>query len=574
MAPTAQPHDAGRPHFQSGWEDELQKLQAEVSHFQHAGSGQSPQKPQRRNLRPLLKGTPINNADAGTGKLQGSRAWPARLQKAKRFAAQRWRWQRFRPGVNEDSLCRSTRRIQRAWRELLQHRHLELARQQLLQLAPPSKEVKISPILLQEVRGLPLGETKCAASPDEDVWDEAIFSHYPSVDDMLSERVKQEAGEAVACRKPAVLGLVQRLRKLERHFQLRTRGSAPWRPPCALGESARQNLEEVIRAALDQCRGDIRMQHMLMPALCSLRLTVASSCMHCLELQRASAVLSELEVSLQSAGEFDGLDMLSQRIASRATLLRSRAAWLSGGAVSAEAAARDALQLLQESQDCVFWPPHPWELAACHRIAALSLCRAGRPARALGELQDLGRLLANIPGSLADLLREDVQVLQLEVEVAVDVDLRCADKGNVQSATLQAFVRRADSLLKAATHLPCACRLLALAARLLLLAEMPWYVASGARAEALEDASDRLDEASQVEPHRVLAAQAVCAVLKGDVSGAQAAASIWAESQDSVPARRLVAELQQATPSRRALSQVMVVCLAQGVCTPSAELSS
>eukprot|EP00439_Symbiodinium_sp_Y106_P063527 s2604_g9.t2 len=27
-------------------------------------------------------------------------------------------------------------------------------------------------------------------------------------------------------------------------------------------------------------------------------------------------------------------------------------------------AARDALQLLQESQDCVFWPPHPWELAA------------------------------------------------------------------------------------------------------------------------------------------------------------------------------------------------------------------
>eukprot|EP00439_Symbiodinium_sp_Y106_P060638 s983_g9.t1 len=49
---------------------------------------------------------------------------------------------------------------------------------------------------------------------------------------------------------------------------------------------------------------------------------------------------------------------------------------------------------------------------------------------------------------------------------------------------------------------------------------------------ALEDASDRLDEASQVEPHRVLAAQAVCAVLKGDVSGAQAAASIWAESQD------------------------------------------
>ncbi|CAE7888035.1 unnamed protein product [Symbiodinium necroappetens] len=82
--------------------------------------------------------------------------------------------------------------------------------------------------------------------------------------------------------------------------------------------------------------------------------------------------------------------------------------------------ARDALQLLQESQECVFWPPHPWELAACHRIAALSLCRAGRPARALGELQDLGRLLANIPGSFSDLLREDVQVLQLEVEVAVD----------------------------------------------------------------------------------------------------------------------------------------------------------
>lgn len=370
------------------------------------------------------------------------------------------------------------------------------------------------------------------------------------------------------------MSIVQRLHKLECHFQLRTRGSASWRPPCALGEFARQNIEEVVSAALDLCRGDVRTQHMLMPALCSLRLTVASSCMHYLQLQRASAVLSELELSLQSAGEFGGLDMLSQRIASRATLLRSRAAWLSGGAASAEAAARDALQLLQESQECVFWPPHPWELAACHRIAALSLCRAGRPARALGELQDLGRLLANIPGSFSDLLREDVQVLQLEVEVAVDVDLRCADKGNVQSATLQAFVRRADSLLKVATYAPCACRLLALTARLLLLAEIPWYVASGARAEALEDASDRLDEASQVEPHRVLAAQAVCAALKGNVSGAQAAASMWAESQDSIPARRLVAELQQAVPSRRALSQVMVVCLAKGVCRPSAEPSS
>ncbi|CAE7680929.1 unnamed protein product [Symbiodinium sp. CCMP2456] len=368
MAPTAQPHDASRR-----WEGELQKLQAEVSHFQHAGSKPSPQNPQRRNLRPLLKGTSINNADAGTGKLQ-SRGWPAPLQKAKLFAAQRWRWQRIRPGVNEDSLCRSTRRIQRAWRELLQHRHLELARQQLLQLGPPSK-VRLSPISRQEVHGLPLGETKCT-SPDEDLWDEAIFSHYPSVDDMLSERVKEEARGAVACMEP-VMSIVQRLRKLERHFQLRTRGSAPWRPPCALGDVARQNIEEVVRAVLDLCRGDVRTQHMLMPALCSLRLTVASSYMHCLELQRASAVLSELEGSLQSAGEFGGLDMLSQRIASRATLLRSRAAWLSGGAASAEAAARDALQLLQESQQCVFWPPHPWELAACHRIAALSLCRAG-----------------------------------------------------------------------------------------------------------------------------------------------------------------------------------------------------
>lgn len=382
------------------------------------------------------------------------------------------------------------------------------------------------------------------------------------------------------------MSIVQRLHKLECHFQLRTRGSASWRPPCALGEFARQNIEEVVSAALDLCRGDVRTQHMLMPALCSLRLTVASSCMHYLQLQRASAVLSELELSLQSAGEFGGLDMLSQRIASRATLLRSRAAWLSGGAASAEAAettksrgsSRSQRQNVALPTAClsseVFWPPHPWELAACHRIAALSLCRAGRPARALGELQDLGRLLANIPGSFSDLLREDVQVLQLEVEVAVDVDLRCADKGNVQSATLQAFVRRADSLLKVATYAPCACRLLALTARLLLLAEIPWYVASGARAEALEDASDRLDEASQVEPHRVLAAQAVCAALKGNVSGAQAAASMWAESQDSIPARRLVAELQQAVPSRRALSQVMVVCLAKGVCRPSAEPSS
>ncbi|CAE7309717.1 Lpcat2b, partial [Symbiodinium pilosum] len=204
-----------------------------------------------------------------------------------------------------------------------------------------------------------------------------------------------------------------------------------------------------------------------------------------------------------------------------------------------------------------------------HRIAALSLCRAGRPSRALGDLQALGKLLANTSGSLAVLLQEDIKVLQLEIEVAVDVDLRCADRGSVPSATLQSFVRRADALLKAATQPLCASRLLALSARLVLLAEIPWYAASGARAEALEDASQRLAEAATQEPHRVLAAQAVCAVLKGDIRGAQAAADIWAKVRDSPVAHRLVSELRQVVLFPQALSQVMVICLAQGVCTPS-----
>ncbi|CAE7042038.1 Lpcat2b [Symbiodinium natans] len=502
---------------------------------------------------------------------------------AGRFAAERWQWQHLRPGVTEDSLLRSCRRIQRAWRELVQHRHVKLARQRVsmdgcAQHAHVEPESHTGGGYAHGVHGVLVSEQRAHAPADEDLWDEAVFFHHPPVDDVLSELVKHEASAAILGREPAASTILL-LRKLERQFQLRSRGSAPWRPPCALGETGRQELQEACRSGLDRCRGDIEVLRLLMPIACSIRLVVASSYVHSLELQRASAVLSELEAPLPIPGGSVSLEVLSQPILSRATLLRSRVAWLSGGAASAEAAARDALQLLEETRSSAFWPPHPWELAACHRLLALSLCRAGRPARALGELQGLGQLLVDTPGLLADLLHQDVQVLQLEVEVALDVDLRCSDKGNVQASVLQSFIRRADALLKTSTHLPCACRLLALAAKLALLAEIPWYVAGGARAEVVKDASDRLEEASVVEPHRVLAAQAVCAALSGDEAGALAAASAWAVSQDTTIARRLVSELRQPAPSKRALSQIMTVCLAQGailqgVCTPSAQTAA
>eukprot|EP00439_Symbiodinium_sp_Y106_P044911 s2604_g5.t1 len=52
----------------------------------------------------------------------------------------------------------------------------------------------------------------------------------------------------------------------------------------------------------------------------------------------------------------------------------------------------------------------------------------------------------SVPLRLAEDGRDGfVDVCAGRLEIARDVDLRCADKGNVQSATLQAFVRRADS---------------------------------------------------------------------------------------------------------------------------------
>eukprot|EP00439_Symbiodinium_sp_Y106_P059948 s2604_g8.t2 len=153
---------------------------------------------------------------------------------------------------------------------------------------------------------------------------------------------------------------------------------------------------------------------------------IASSARHMVEILAPETALTRKMLSLQ---ELPDHQVPQSVLAWETTELKhSHARWRLAGY-----RARDEVWLLRRGRRRLAALAAPAPLTWCleadgntmrsqrHRIAALSLCRAGRPARALGELQDLGRLLANIPGSLADLLREDVQVLQLEVEVAVDV---------------------------------------------------------------------------------------------------------------------------------------------------------
>lgn len=188
----------------------------------------------------------------------------------------------------------------------------------------------------------------------------------------------------------------------------------------------------------------------------------------------------------------------------------------------------------------------------------MALCASGRPARALGELQVLAPLLApdfptgdRDPGT-PQRLKEETSALQLEVEVVLDVDQQSASKCGVSSSTLQAYLRRAQAQLQTAS-LCTRWRLELLSAKLVLLEELPWFVAGGARKEAVHRAHAWLLSAkaaaegwSQERRHalEMLPAETICAVFIEDNEGASLElAERWAK-ESSPEAVQLVSVLK------------------------------
>lgn len=314
--------------------------------------------------------------------------------------------------------------------------------------------------------------------------------------------------------------------------------------------------------------------HWLVPAVSLFQLCLASSYLHGMQLQRSYQHLDELEASLNAAPPGSYAEAASAALHARATLLRACLAHREGRFAAAEVAAKDALEMLEARRSPRdFWPPHCWELASCRRLAVKALCALGRPSRALGELQAITPLLAPdgaaLAPPLAAKLKEEISVLRLEVEVTVDVDQHSAEKCVVPSAILQAFLRRVQALLPEVSLAFVRIELQLLAAKLTLLEELPWFVAGGARAEAVNAVHQWLADARAAgRDAEVLPAESICAALMGDTEGALRLARRWATcDQASKPqAERLVSVLSEG-PTRPPATQVMAQALTK-VATP------
>lgn len=209
---------------------------------------------------------------------------------------------------------------------------------------------------------------------------------------------------------------------------------------------------------------------------------------------------------------------------------------------AAVVAAKFALELMEDRRGPrSFWPPHAWELAACHHFLALALAGLGSFEEAIAALKDIEPLVS--PASmkaatphLANALMEDTRALKLECEVANCIADARRDVTS-SSSVLQTLLNAAEVLLGDTRGTQVRGRLLALAALLTLLCELPWHVAGGSRAEALETASAQLASArGLLGPitcvRRVAPGEAACAAMLGDAAGAASRAEAWAREAE------------------------------------------
>eukprot|EP00913_Durusdinium_trenchii_P010432 g9780.t1 len=178
----------------ASWQSQLEKLQAEASYFHNPGAGPPRYLPQ--TLPPLRKVGLQGTKKAVKVPEDPSSLTGDKVRRSVRCGP--------RPGVDEASWLRSTRSIQRAWRELLQHRRLMVAKLQLAvdvrqREVPAPSQMQRAPRAEPGPSDLPeedrvMGRTKLSEyshlSKRQDLWNEAIFFRQPSVDQLLEAQVR------------------------------------------------------------------------------------------------------------------------------------------------------------------------------------------------------------------------------------------------------------------------------------------------------------------------------------------------------------------------------------------------
>lgn len=474
-----------------------------------------------------------------------------------------------RPGVDTSSLFKSAQRIQASWRNSLQHRRFQAAKHTL---ALPRREP--SALAAAEARA----EALCAAGaggqpvlppdparfrmrilpPDPEApWDEAMSYRQISINQAMQTQTRWLMDSSEPCSAAVQLEvlaegtaprLVQLMTCTEQKHQLRRRRedpAEPWRPPCALGHDACMDIERDLEHWLGTVRrlqsddGSRAALGLLMaPCFCLFQLIVAGSLLYRGHFARARHFLGQVEEALRSAPPGSFLLAVASQLQARVMLLLARAALRSGNSSAAVAAARGARALLEERQGPRnFWPSHCWELAVCHRTAALALVRLGRYGEAWSCFAALGPLLA--PSSmktaaprLVSCLTEDIAVLRLECEVAERADC-CAEAAGAPPEVLQALMASTEQLVKHLQGQHMRARALALSAKLTLLQELPWFLMGSPRPEALASVVEQLSSARQhfsaaAEAQKVAPVELVCITMQGDLVTACGCAAAWA----------------------------------------------
>jgi len=432
----------------------------------------------------------------------------------------------------------------------------------------------------------------------DSTWDEAVAYRQPTADQVVRAQTRWLSAsdkhdhhlQLQALQGQEGRRIVQEMARLEQRFQLRRAlaGTAgPWRPPCAIGAAACTEIEDQLaewtQETLLASSADTGL--VLAPCLLLFQLVVASSCLFRRELGAVHRVLAHAQEALGKACPGSYLFATGPQLQARVELRLSQAALLENDFAAAVTTAQRALALLTNRQGPRdFWPPHCWEMAACHRLAALGLAGLRRQGAALEALAELGPRLGPGPTSaaeprLAGRLCEDARTLELECRAAQHLG---EGPGRPRGAEdLQALQRTAGALLAEPRTLHGRARALALAAKLSLVQELPWHDAGSARAPALQQAAESLAAAHEGLRHaellqKVAPLEVVCAAMRGEVQEALAHGEAWAQecsvsfgedSELAQNARHFMKELILATPGAsesqpcRALQRVVLDAL-------------
>jgi len=443
-----------------------------------------------------------------------------------------------------------------------------------------------------------LGEASLMLGPATSMWTEAIAYRQPSVDQVLRAHhrwLQQAGGREAEAQLDALLGpeaarIVQAMMRIERKFQLRMRsgeGSA-WRPPCAVGATACSEIEGALHEwrrcslAVPVAESSASLETLLRPCFCLFEFVLAGSWLHRRQPGEVGELLSSVEEAGADAPAGSYLSAVGPQLQARVRLQQSRFALLMQDFKGAMDLSRSALVMLQDRKGPRdFWPPHCWELAACHHVVAISLAGTGALQKVQPVLSELKQLLApaavlGAQPRLSAPMSEDLRVLKTECALALYMHPKI-EKWDAPAEWRQ-LSHDVHTLLSEPIQPHSRASMLVASAQLTLLQELPWFVAGSARAETLDAVMAHLEEArgeiqDEAAVQKVVPVHAACQAMRGDVAVAVSSAQNWAartaaffgESHPSCEcARRLATQLESSagdTPPK-ALQQAIRDALA------------